>query len=196
MKTLIALDGSTTKTGYAIYKVYENGKFTYKESGVIQPPKPKKKKTEKNTNKIKKENRTESMTLRMLFIFDAVFELLVKEKTLAYIVVEDTFLGRDANAYKWLCRLQGFLMGYAKVKNIVYESLYPTHWRSILGIKVRDGNHFYKRDEFKKISADYIQNVLKYNHITSEDEGEAVLIGRAYLIEKGFEEKQKMNENE
>lgn len=188
MKTLISLDGSTTKTGYAIYKIYDNGKFAYKESGVLKPPN-QKKKDNKNTNKAKKESRTESMTFRMLFLLDAIFELLQKEKSLAYIIVEDTFLGKDANAYKWLCRLQGFLMGYAKVRHIVYENMYPTHWRSVLGISVREGNHFFKRDELKVISKNYIQNALGYKHITSEDEGEAVLIGRAYLLEKGFEER-------
>lgn len=187
MKTLVALDGSTTKTGYAIYKVYDNNTFALKKSGVLEPPKQKKKKSKKDTIKIKKESRTESMAFRMFYLLDSIYNLVEEEKTLGYIVIEDTFLGKDANAYKWLCRLQGFLMGYSKVKNIIYETMYPTHWRSILSIATRDKDHVFKRDELKKKSWNYIKLLgLKAD---TEDECEAVLIGRAYLIEKGYKPK-------
>lgn len=187
MKTLISFDGSTTRTGYAVYKVYENKTFVLKESGAFEPPKLKKKKSKKDTIKIKKESRTESMAFRMLYMIDSIFNLMEAEKNLSFVVIEDTFLNRDPNAYKWLCRLSGFLMGYSKCKNIEYETSYPSHWRSILNISIRDKNHVFKRDELKNKSWNYIKLLgLKAD---TEDECEAILIGRAYLIEKGYKPK-------
>lgn len=188
MKLLLSIDGSTTKTGYAIYKIYQNGQFSLKESGVINPPKQKKNKGKTKTEK--KISRSQGMDYRLQFILNTLFEILVKEKNIGYIVAEDTYLGKDANAYKWLCRLQGFLMGYAKVKNLIFFVSAPTHWRKYLGISVREGNHFYKRDELKEISKSYVKNELHLD-ITDEDEIEAVLIGYSKCLEMGLIEKDK-----
>lgn len=199
MKTLVAIDGSTTVAGYCVYKLYENKTFTIKKSGYIIPKEPEKEKTrrkkgepkKKQTKKEQKTTRSNKMEYRMNYIIDRIFEIIESEKSLTYIVIEDTYSGKDPNAYKWLCRLQGFLLGYSKVKDVSYSTAYPSHWRKVLGIPTRIGNHFLKREELKAHSLDYIQNVLGYTAITEEDEAEAVLIGRAKLIEMGYTQNDK-----
>lgn len=192
MKTLISFDGSTTSSGYTVFKVYEDKTFSYKESGVLKPPKPVKERkkrgevVKKATKKDKKDNRKQEMLRRMDFFFDETKKLLLNEKSLGYIVFEDSYMGKDADAYKWLCRLHGFFMGYAKLNNLVCEALYPTHWRSIIGIPIREGKHFYKREEFKALSFKFYREVLGLDKIKDEDECESFLLGYSYLKEKGY----------
>lgn len=187
MKYLLSIDGSTTKTGYAIYKVYENGTFALHNSGVVIPPKQKANKGKTKTEK--KLSRSQMMDYRMQFMLHTLFTAILKEKNFAYIVVEDTYLGKDANAYKWLCRLQGFLMGYAKIKDLDFFVSAPTHWRKYLSIPVRKGNYFYKREELKEISLAKVKELNLSINPSEEDEIEAALIGYAKCIELGLEEK-------
>ena len=185
MKKLIALDGSTTKSGYAVFKIYKDNHFSMQSSGVIIPPKTKKAKA--TTKKEKKENRSLDMDFRMFYMRDIIFDICEHEHP-DYIVVEDTYLGKDPSAYKWLCRLQGFLMGYSQVHNIDFDISQPSHWRSALSIPLKDGTRFYKRAELKALSKDYCENTLFIEN-TTEDESEAILIGWSKLIELGMIEK-------
>ncbi len=183
MKKMLSIDGSTTSAGYSLITIYKDNTFSVKDSGFIKPSDaPKSGKL--TTLKAKKEYRQINMATHMIFIIDEINSILLSQKP-DIIVIEDTYLGKDPNAYKWLCRLQGVLIGYSKTNDLDFFCVAPSHWRKILEIPSKDGNKFLKRPELKRLSLTYVKEKLHMS-ITNEDQAEGVLIGVSKCTEMGY----------
>ena len=153
---LISLDASTSATGVA---VFVDGK--YKESYVIETNK-----------KIKGDEKLEQM-------IDLIHSLIEGEKP-DIVIAENIVSVRNANTTRMLQELIGAIRGHCVYRHIVYRTLRPTEWRSQI-VKISgqkpEGR---KREDQKVWSLDVVNN--KFNIKTeSDDEADAVCIGRAYI---------------
>ena len=147
---ILALDQSTTNTGWAYYIDGE-----YIDSGLIS----------------KSGNDTDHRIAEMGLSICAK----IKEFKPDVVIIEDIQNQKGVKTVIQLARLQGCIMLYCQSKKIEFKLWHPTEWRKQLefqqGPKV-------KREELKKQSRDYVQNVLGLS-IKSEDQNEAICIGVA-----------------
>ena len=168
--TLLSLDTSSTKTGWAVFK---NG--TYQESGVL------------DWSHIKEtDNRLQLMYIKIIqYIEKYQPDILVIEKD----VVGS---GRRLNmsTINTLIKLIGGIWAYCVQLNmgttmnnsendfrIFYVEYSPSEWRSLIGLKGR------KREEYKEASIKKIKD--EYNIDVDDNEADAINIGLAYIKEWG-----------
>lgn len=151
---LIAFDQSTTATGYC---VMEMGTADIIESGVILP--------KKNDDTIDRITYTIKRCLN-----------LVRTNEVAFVFIEGVQVQRNPVVYEVLAKLAGSL------EIMLYESGYfvnvvkASEWRKRVGIKGR------KRADVKKEAIELVKEL--YDLEATEDECEAILMGRAFAMEQ------------
>lgn len=149
---LISLDTSSKKTGYAIY---ENGKF--QRSAVIDL-----------ADMSNGEIRSEAMIKQ--------FIQLMKEEKPDIIVVETMVVTRNAQAARLLSMIIGAVYGLCVEHDIIFSSLRPTEWRSLVHSDLKPQGR--KRQDYKEWSKQVVKEI--YGLDVSDDESDAILIGLAY----------------
>jgi len=171
--TLLSLDTSSTKTGWAIFK---NG--IYKESGVL------------DWSHVKE---TED---RLLLMYIDIIQHIDKYEP-DILVIEKDVVGsgkkQNMSTINTLVKLIGGVWAYCILLNmdtpmnfqtgefnIFYIEYTPSEWRSLVGITAR------KRDDCKAASIKRIKDV--YNLNVDDNEADAINIGDAYINEWGGEE--------
>lgn len=155
---LLALDTSSSKTGWACY---ENAK--YKKSGVIDfDTKECKKKYQGNSEK-----RLEDMCL-------AIIDLL-KEYKPDIVVIEKLNVGRNMVAVRHLAKVIGVVYCYSILNGCFYYEIQPSQWRSQIGIQAKNR----KRDEYKQLAIEYVKNTLGID--VADDEADSICAGVGYI---------------
>ena len=169
--TLLSLDTSSTKTGWAVFK---NG--IYKESGVL------------DWSRIK--DNTEDR-LQIMYI-DIIQHIQKYEPDI--LVIEKDIVGsgkrQNMSTINTLVKLIGGVWAYciqlnmdtpmnlpAGEFNIFYVEYTPSEWRSLVGITAS------KREDCKADSIKRIKDI--YNIDVDDNEADAINIGEAYINEWG-----------
>lgn len=154
-KILIALDESTTCTGYAVFDdgtLIEHGIFSFKSKDVLE---------------------------RVSLIMEEIEELIKNYKP-DNMVIEDVQITMNAATAKSLLGLQFMIEVYAHRNNISCETYRTTKWRKILGLS---NSRSLDRKAKKQETIDYVKD--KYGiEILKDDESDAIAIGTAYLLER------------
>lgn len=183
MEKMIAIDGSTTKTGIAVFNL--NSKKLCMHT-VIAPDnivKPLSKKDRKGLTKtqlkirqgqIKKEN-IDYRISEMIKELDKVFNDYIPE----VIVMEDTYANKDMYAYKKLCHLQGLVLSYCITKKVTFILKPPQSWRKDLDFEITENGMQHTREDYKLMSVKYIKD--KYGIEVTDDEADAICIGDSYF---------------
>lgn len=151
-EVLIALDTSTTSTGWAMFK---NGILT--QAGIIDL------KSIKNTSERLERMVTEIYSLLSVYMANTV-------------VIETPVVVRNPQVQRLLTMLYGAVYGKCVDANILFNDLRPTEWRKLIdpGQKPR------KREELKAWGLKKVQELFNISNI-SDDMSDAILIGQAYL---------------
>jgi Holliday junction resolvasome RuvABC endonuclease subunit len=162
MNKFIALDQSTTITGYAVFedlKLIESGVFWSKDKNML--------------------TRIEDMYLD-------IHKKMV-EHDIRQFVFEDTFNRLNVQVSKHLAFLQGAIMGLAFVNDYAFNIYMPDAWRSLLGFKKKSKKNpqpdFKTNREYQKHLAIEFANE-KYGLMLGEkedDRAEAICIGHAFM---------------
>ena len=172
--TLLSLDTSSTKTGWAVFK---NG--IYKESGVL------------DWSHIK--DNTEDR-LQIMYI-DIIQHIQKYEPDI--LVIEKDIVGsgkrQNMSTINTLVKLIGGIWAYCVQLNmdtpmnlptgefvVFYVEYTPSEWRSLVGINAR------KRDDCKTASIKLIKDM--YSKDVDDNEADAINIGQAYINEWSEEE--------
>lgn len=154
-KILIALDESTTCTGYAVFddsELIEHGTFSFKSKDVLE---------------------------RVSLIMEEI-EKLIKTYKPDNMIIEDVQITMNAATAKSLLGLQFMIEVYAHRNNISCETYRTTKWRKILGLS---NSRSLDRKAKKQETIDYVKD--KYGiDVLKDDESDAIAIGTAYLLEK------------
>ena len=154
-KILIALDESTTSTGYAVFRnstLIEHGIFSSKSKDVLE---------------------------RVSYIMEEI-EKLIKRYKPNDMIIEDVQITMNAATAKSLLGLQFMIEIYAHRNNISCETYRTTKWRKILGLS---NSRTLDRKAKKQETIDYVKN--KYGiEVLKDDESDAIAIGAAFLLEK------------
>ncbi len=154
-KILIALDESTTSTGYAVFKnstLIEHGIFSSKSKDVLE---------------------------RVSYIMEEIEKLIKKYKP-SDMIIEDVQITMNAATAKSLLGLQFMIEIYAHRNNISCETYRTTKWRKILGLS---NSKTLDRKAKKQETIDYVKNKYRIE-VLKDDESDAIAIGTAYLLEK------------
>lgn len=106
-KTILALDVSTTSTGYAVY--YNGDLHTY---GTVS-------------------HKSKDWLERVRFMAETI-HMMDKIKPITHVVVEDTYVSKNVNTVKKLCLAQGILLG--SLPNAELIQVYPTVWKAHFGL--------------------------------------------------------------
>lgn len=151
---LIALDESTTSTGYAIFeneKLINYGAIVQKSKNVIE---------------------------RVSEIAYAI-EDLIKLYNPNDIAIENVQITMSAPTAKSLMGLQLLIEILCYRNQINCHTLRTAHWRKVLGLS---NSSKIKRAEKKRETIDYVEN--KYGiKIDKDDISDAIAIGTAYILE-------------
>lgn len=154
-KILIALDESTTCTGYAVFddgELIEHGIFSFKSKNVLE---------------------------RVSLIMEEIENLIDTYKP-NNMVIEDVQITMNAATAKSLLGLQFMIEVYAHRNNISCETYRTTKWRKILGLS---NSRSLDRKAKKQETIDYVKD--KYGiDVLKDDESDAIAIGTAYLLER------------
>ena len=155
-KILIALDESTTCTGYAVFangELIKHGIFSFKSKDVLE---------------------------RVSLIMEEIENLINTYKP-NNMVIEDVQITMNAATAKSLLGLQFMIEVYAHRNNISCETYRTTKWRKILGLS---NSRSLDRKAKKQETIDYLKD--KYGiDVLKDDESDAIAIGTAYLLERG-----------
>lgn len=150
--TILALDQASRTTGYAVFcddKLIESGKFTFEDADLAK---------------------------RLMKIRNKV-ENLINEFYIEKIILEDiqcqNNVVNNLETFKVLSEVIGVLIELAAEKNLPYELIYSSTWKSSLQIKGRT------RPEQKKNAQQYVINT--YNKKVTQDESDAICIGSHYI---------------
>ena len=171
MARILGLDAATKKTGYSIL----DDNYNILECGVIR-----------TTRSDVKER------LKEIYI---EIEKKIIENKIDYLVAEDVPVTKHNNLKtgKDLSTLQGIILSLCFRYNVDYTFYNPSAWRSLVGTYdgTREGM---KRKKKKQRAVDLINELygldFVYNEtetktrITDDDKAEAILIARAFLIER------------
>ena len=154
-KILIALDESTTCTGYAVFndsELIKHGLFALKSKDVLE---------------------------RVSYIMEEIEELIKTYKP-DNMVIEDVQITMNAATAKSLLGLQFMIEVYAHRNNISCETYRTTKWRKILGLS---NSRSLDRKAKKQETINYVKD--KYGiDVLKDDESDAIAIGTAYLLER------------
>lgn len=152
---ILALDQASRTSGFSVFddnKLVTSGKFTFEDS---------------------------DMGLRLKKIRQKV-ENLINEYSPSVLVLEDIQLqkavGNNVVTYKVLAQVIGVLIELATEKNIKYELVHSSTWKSYLGITGRT------RPEQKKNAQAYVEKT--YELKVSQDQSDAICIGTYYTNNK------------
>lgn len=155
---LISIDSSSTKTGWALF---ESGKYI--KSNIINLDTSECKKKYKNNS----EQRIEDMCLHIIN--------LLRKYQPDIIVIEKLNVGRNMVAVRTLSKVIGVVYCYAILNNCFYFEIQPSQWRSQLGMQSSKR----KREEYKKLSIDYVKNHLEKD--VTDDEADSICAGIGYI---------------
>ena len=153
MNKLLSLDTSSTCSGWC---VFIDGVYT--QSGVINLKKEK---------FLDGNSRLEKMCKELL-------NLLILQMP-NVVVIENTFVGKNAQSQNMLTMILGVVYGYCLQNNIYYYSLRASEWRSL----VSKEKHVSKRSELKEWSVKKVKELFNIN--VSDDESDAILLGVGLL---------------
>lgn len=155
--TLLALDTSSTKTGYA---VYVDGK--YQGSGVV----------------ISKENKKRNKKQDMMYRLNHLIEKINPD----IIVIETPTVTRNAKTQRILTSIYGAVESDCIVREAFFYEMTPSTWRKNTNISApKSKGKKPNREEWKAWSVECVKTLFpKYRDIT-DDEADAVLIGLAYI---------------
>lgn len=154
-KILIALDESTTCTGYAVFddgELIKHGIFSFKNKDVLE---------------------------RVSLIMEEIEELIKTYKP-NNMVIEDVQITMNAATAKSLLGLQFMIEVYAHRNNISCETYRTTKWRKILGLS---NSRSLDRKAKKQETIDYVKDKYRID-VLKDDESDAIAIGTAYLLER------------
>lgn len=154
IKTLISIDSSSTKTGWAVFIDGE-----YEISGVI------------NLNTKEFRNNSEKRVKQMCFELRDILEKYMPN----IVVIEKLNVSRNMNTVRQLSKIIGFVYSYSVINNCKYYEIQPSQWRSKLGMQ-KNGR---KREEYKKISIEYVKNNIGID--VTDDESDAICAGLGYI---------------
>lgn len=155
---MISLDTSSSKTGWA---KYQDG--TYIESGVIDLDTYQHKKKYKDNY----DKRIEDMSLE-------VYQLLYDYQP-DIIVIEKLNVGKNMVSVRALSKIIGVVYCYAILNKCFYFEIQASQWRSQLGMQSSKR----KREEYKKLSIEYVKNNLDID--VGDDESDAICAGIGYI---------------
>lgn len=172
MGVILGIDAATKKTGYSILNI-DNGDLV--EYGLIKT----------SSNDVKD---------RMKEIY---FELknLVQRHDIKIVVVEDIPVNGHSNLKtgKDLSVLHGVILSVCFEQCLPYIIYAPSSWRSIVGTydgtregmkrAVQKQNAVNKVNELYNLKFNYYERDTK-SHQSDDDKAEAILIARAYFLEK------------
>lgn len=105
--TILALDVSTSSTGYAVYRAGEcitSGTLVYKDKDWVV--------------------RVRKMSVDIYNLSNSL--------GITHVVVEDTYVSKNINTVKKLCMAQGILIGNTFNAKVI--QVYPTSWKSYFGL--------------------------------------------------------------
>lgn len=149
---ILALDQASRTSGYSVFendKLVTSGKFTFED---------------------------QDMGLRLKKIRQKV-ESLIDEHSPDTLVLEDIQLqktvGNNVVTYKVLAQVIGVLTELAAEKELKYELVHSSTWKSNLGIGGRT------RPEQKKNAQAYVEKM--YSLKVSQDQSDAICIGAYYM---------------
>lgn len=150
--TLMAIDSSTTSTGFSIFT---NKKLI--DYGCIE---------------LKKIQNTDKRIKKM------VMEIygLIKKYDPKIIITEMTVVTRNAQAQRNLTMILGAIYGYCIQNDITYISFRPTEWRKLISKEKKPR----KRDELKLWSKQKVNDIFGINKI-NDDISDAILLGQSYI---------------
>lgn len=129
--TILALDVSTTSTGFAIYK--GSGKLLL--SGCI---------ADKSKD-----------WLERVRIMARELNLQYQIYGIDTVVIEDTYVSKNVNTVKKLCMAQGIIIGM--LPNVDIIQIYPTSWKSYYGLTKQKN----KRSEQKQSSLSIAETMTR-----------------------------------
>lgn len=159
MKTfLLALDQSTTVTGFAVYKGEELITHGHK--------------TFHDRNTIKRIEKQRQWVDGLIQSVDGDIDIVIEDIQLQY-----NANGDNVATFKILAQLQGALLTLFEERNIDYYIAAPNQWRKTCGIPVGPS---IKRPQQKAAAKSYVKKTFGFN--ATEDEAEAVCIGKHILI--------------
>lgn len=158
-KTILALDVSTSATGYALYS-----EGTCKLSGVIKKPASKKNNWLIRVQEMAKE-----------------LENVLSDYNVDVFVIEDSFNSLNVKTLKKLCLAQGLLIGRLIGESELVQ-VYPKEWQAYYGLARM------KRAEIKEKSIGIAQKITKMSNPKSDDEADAIVIGNYYVNRMDKEE--------
>lgn len=138
----IALDQSSSKTGYSM--MYKGELISY---GLIEPNR-----KDKIGDRIK----------RVIEVFNFMLDTYKPKK----VALEDVFLRNNANTLINLSKLLGILEYSCYIRNIEYETIKPTVWKSYCGIKGR------KSAEQKRNTKEFVEKT--YGVKTTNDIADSI----------------------
>ena len=156
---LLAIDGSTKSTGYAIFKnkqLIDHGVITATGSNLFY--------------------RIEKVT------FD--LEEIVNKYNPTRVALEEVLpddVHHNQQVYKALTYLQGFIRDMLNKYTLDAELIPASHWRKICNIKTGRG---VRRESLKKSDVLFVKS--KYNIDVNDDEADAICIGYAIIYEKNL----------
>ena len=153
MVRMISLDTSTTKTGWGLFI---DGR--YNDCGLI----------DLSDMKEKAEQRIPVMI--------AEIEHIINTYVPDIIVVETTAVNRNVQAQRLLTMLIGMIWHISIVKDIDFQMVRPTEWRSWVSSE-KKGN---RREELKAWSVGKVQELFGFIPET-DDVSDAILIGYGYV---------------
>lgn len=148
---LLALDTSTTCTGYAVYL-----QGVYVSSGLI-------KESDKDAN------------ARLDKMIVAIYRT-IKDVEPDVIVLENEVIG-GSRVTVMLSKLVGAIRGWAVGHGISYYELDPAQWRSLIGVQAPG----IKREKYKEIVQEYVVKNIVNKEFEKDDESDAIAIGQAYI---------------
>lgn len=149
---LIAIDGSTKKTGIAYFmcdKLICCDLLDF--------------------------SKDKEMDSRFNIMSMGLWEILNKYKP-DVIYMEETYTARNPQTTKFLTRLQGIVYSWCMNNNCEFHTIVPTQWRKI--VKFTQSKNI-KRDQLKKQSVDYVWEHYKIQ--VGDDQADAVCIGDAAI---------------
>ena len=152
MTRLLALDTSTTCTGYA---VFENGKLS-------------------DYGSFDFDSKTPS-DIRFEQMIETIYKK-IDELNPQIVVTELTSVARNVKTQRDLTMVLGAIWGKCVLTGAYYHSFRASEWRKL----VDSGKKPRKREELKKWSIDKVNTFLK-TEINNDNISDAILIGMAYV---------------
>ena len=89
-----------------------------------------------------------------------------------YVCYENIQARNNMGTFQLLAQLQGILMGILFQRDIGFQIIQPTQWRSNVGVTGR------VRDEQKKSAIEIVKSRYDVHEKITDDECEAILIGQ------------------